>query len=270
MLPKSRALGAEGLLASFLVMMGFATLMGLSIFLSLPIVLRRSRTARLVHLLSACAIGILIFILADVWGDVTGYLYPSGSYLSRLDLDLLFGMGVVGAFLLLFALENRAPAPGAAPREDSPTRTAFIIALAIGFQNLTEGMVFGATWAAGLSGLLAVIFTGFFLQNVTEGFPIAGPLLRTEERRAGLFSAYYLLGGIPTLLGAGIGFFWTSVPLLVLFDALAIGTCLYAILPMLKAAFRPLETPERTSLKLKLTYLGIGLGFVVGFIVNAF
>ena len=34
-------------------------------------------------------------------------------------------------------------------------------------------MVLGASWAAGLSGLLSVIFAGFYLQNVTEGFPIA-------------------------------------------------------------------------------------------------
>ncbi|HYA70037.1 MAG TPA: hypothetical protein VEH28_01540, partial [Thermoplasmata archaeon] len=141
---------------------------------------------------------------------------------------------------------------------------------AIGFQNLTEGMVFGSAWSAGAVGLLVVVFVGFFLQNVTEGFPISGPLLGAEERNPGLFSAYFFVGGVPTIIGAGVGYFWTSTPLIVAFDALAIGTCLYAILPMLKTAFRPADSPAATYLKQRLTYAGIGLGFVVGFLVNAF
>ncbi len=245
-----------------------ATVMGLAIFLSLPIVLRRSRTARLMHFLSAAAIGLLLFILADVWGDVASLLYPSGSYLTDPTLDAVFVAGALGSFLLLFLLEHSTRWAGAG-RSLSPPSTAFIVALAIGFQNLTEGMVFGAAWAAGLSGLLAVVFAGFFLQNVTEGFPIAGSLLGSDERRLTVVSAYFLLGGIPTILGAGFGFFWTSTLLLVAFDSLAIGTCLYAILPMLKSAFRPAESVAATQRKLQLTYLGIGLGFIVGFLVNA-
>lgn len=253
-------------MAEFVVLMALATVMGLAIFLSLPLVLRRSRTARLVNLLSAAAIGILIFILADIWGDVAGLLYPSGSYLTDLPLDLVFVAGVLGAFLVLFLFEYF---PGRRT-ELTPSSTALIVAIAIGFQNLTEGMVFGAAWAAGAIGLLTVVFAGFFVQNVTEGFPIAGPLLRSEDRRVGLFSAYFVLGGVPATIGAGIGYFWTSTPLLVAFDALAIGTCLYAILPMLKAAFRPAESAEASRLKLRLTYLGIGFGFLLGFVVNAF
>lgn len=253
-------------MADFVEMMVLATVMGLAIFLSLPIVLRRSRTARLVNLLSAAAIGILIFILADVWGDVAGILYPGGSYLTNFGLDIVFVAGALGAFLVLFLFEHFPGKRG----ELTPISTALIVALAIGFQNLTEGMVFGAAWAVGAVGLLTVVFAGFFVQNVTEGFPIAGPLLRSEERRLGLFSAYFVLGGIPAALGAGIGYYWTSTPLIVAFDALAIGTCLYAILPMLKSAFRPAETPEASRLKLRLTYLGIGFGFLLGFVVNAF
>ena len=250
-------------------LLALATVMGLAIFLSLPIVMRRSRTARLVNVLSAVAIGILIFILADVWGDAAGILYPGGSYLTDPYLSAIFVAGVVGAFALLYALEHWSRRSAREHRELVPTTTALIVAIAIGFQNLTEGMVFGAEWSAGLVSVAAVIFVGFFLQNVTEGLPIAGPLLGAEERRLALFSGFFLIGGIPTILGAGIGYFWTSNPLIVMFDALAIGTCLYAILPMLKVAFRPAETPAATYLKQQLTYLGIGLGFVLGFLVNA-
>ncbi len=251
---------------SFLELLALATAMGLAIFLSMPLVLRKSRSDRLLNLLSGAAVGILVFVLADVWGNVATLLYLPNSFLTNVSLDALFLVAALGAFLLLYFLEHRS---GAA-REISPTTTALVVALAIGFQNLTEGMVFGSAWAAGTLGLLAVIFAGFFLQNVTEGFPIAVPLLRAKERRVAQFSSYFLLGGIPATLGAGVGFFWTSTPLIVGADALAIGTCLYAILPMLKAAFRPAETPEATRLKQSLTYLGIGLGFAVGFLVNAF
>lgn len=252
-------------LPGFLELLVLSTVMGLAIFLSLPLVLRRSRTERLVNFLSGASIGILVFILADVWGDVAALLYGGNSYFTDPALDAIFLFGVVVAFGGLFVLENRPGRSG----EVSPTSTALIVALAIGFQNLTEGMVFGTAWAAGALGLLTVIFVGFILQNITEGFPIAGPLLRAKERRLTQFSFYFFLGGIPTVFGAGIGFFWFSVPLAVFFDALAIGTCLYVILPMLKAAFRPAETPAASLLKQRLTYLGIGLGFVVGFLVNA-
>jgi zinc transporter, ZIP family len=254
--------------AGFAELLAIATVMGLAIFFSLPLVLRRSRTARLVNLLTAAAIGILIFVLADVWGNVNAIIYPSGSFVANPSLTVIFAAGVIGAFFLLYVLEHARKVTGHAV-EVPATTTAFIVALAIGFQNLTEGMVLGASWAAGISGLLAVIFTGFFLQNVTEGFPIAGPLLATEERRIGLFSAYFLLGGVPTILGAGIGYFWTSNYFTVGFDAMAIGTCLYAIIPMFKVAFRPVPDAMENALKSRLTYIGIGLGFAVGFLVNA-
>jgi zinc transporter, ZIP family len=253
----------------FLSMLALATVMGLSIFLSMPIVLRRSRTLRLVTLLNAAAIGILLFVLADVWGNVAVILYPAGSFLSNPGLDAVFVAGVGGAFAVLYALEHSSRA-SREHREMAPTTTALIVALAIGFQNLTEGMVFGSAWSAGAIGLLFVVFVGFFLQNVTEGFPISGPLLGARERRVGLFAGYFFVGGLPTILGAGIGYFWTSTPLIVAFDALAIGTCLYVILPMMRGAFRAADTPEATFLKQRLTYVGIGVGFLIGFLVNAF
>lgn len=254
--------------SGFAGLMVLATVMGLAIFLSLPIVLRRSRTARLVNLLTAAAIGILIFVLADVWGDASVLLYSNGSFVADPTRTLLFAAGVLGAFFGLYLLESSHRSAGA-PGEISPTATAFVVALAIGFQNLTEGMVLGASWAAGLSGLLAVLFAGFFLQNVTEGFPIAGPLLGAKERRVGLFSAYFLLGGVPTVLGAGIGYYWTSTYLMIGFDAMAIGTCLYAIIPMFKVAFRPAVDAVESALKTRLAFVGVGLGFAVGFLVNA-
>ena len=145
-----------------------------------------------------------------------------------------------------------------------------IIALGIGLQNLTEGLVFGANWTAGVLGVLAVVFVGFFLQNVTEGFPIASPFLGTEARRGvPMMAGLFLVGGLPTIVGGAVGYFWSNNLFLVIFDALAIGAIAYVILPMLRVAFRPLDTREASVRRNQLVYLGAMVGFALGFVVNA-
>jgi zinc transporter, ZIP family len=252
--------------AEFLELLLLALAMGLSIFLSMPLVLRRSERGSTLALLNAAAIGILLFLLADVFSDVAGLNAGSALYLTIPLYDIVFVVAVAGAFLLLLVAERRGG--GSAPA--TPTTLATVIALAIGFQNLTEGLVFGAAWSAGEVGLLTVVFVGFFLQNVTEGFPIASPFLGTGERRIGRISALFALGGLPTFVGAAIGYFYNSRLLVILFDALAIGAILYALLPMLRGALRPAATPELTAMKMRLTYAGLLLGFLLGFVVNAF
>ena len=48
-----------------------------------------------------------------------------------------------------------------------------------------------------------------------------------------------------------------------MFDGVAIGAILYAMLPMLKAIFR-----ESTLEMQRLSYLGVFVGFLLGFLVN--
>jgi ZIP family zinc transporter len=243
-----------------------SAVMGLSIFLSLPIVLAKSMASRTISFLNAIAIGILVFLLADVFSDAATIIYsnPASPYLADPEYGALFLLGVVGCFAVLFFSEHRSAGSTLSPRA-----MALVIAAAIGFQNLTEGLVFGATWAVGLSGLVTVIFVGFFLQNVTEGFPIAAPLLGKNDRALVPLVVLFLVGGLPTVLGGIVGYFYNSDLLDVVFDALAIGAILYCILPMLRAAFRPAETPDASYLKQRITYAGILIGFVVGFLVNA-
>lgn len=253
-------------MSNFLELVALSAVMGLAVYLSLPIVLAKSFRSRTVVLLNAVAIGILVFLLADVFSDAATIIYtnPASPYLVSWTYATAFAVAVTACFLVLFAAEHRSPRSTLSPRG-----LALVVALAIGFQNLTEGLVFGATWAAGAVALLAVIFVGFFLQNVTEGFPIAAPLIGKGERAIGVLAALFLVGGVPTILGASIGYFYNSPLLDVTFDALAIGAILYCILPMLRLAFRPAETPEASYLKQRLTYVGILIGFVLGFLVNA-
>jgi ZIP family zinc transporter len=263
-------------MGNFWLFMVLTSAMGLSIFLSLPIVYSRRAQGRWAVGLNAAAIGILLFLLADVFSDVSPILYPNG-YVANLGYSVAFGVAFVVAFLGLFFVDNlpRSPAVGAGAEggvapERGPQRTALIIALGIGLQNLTEGLVFGVNWTAGALGILAVVFVGFFLQNVTEGFPIASPFLgTTAKRNVGMMVGLFLVGGLPTLLGGAIGYFWSNDLFLVIFDALAIGAIAYVILPMLRVAFKPLESRDASVRRNQLVYIGVMVGFALGFAVNA-
>ncbi|MCI4361000.1 MAG: hypothetical protein L3J91_04795, partial [Thermoplasmata archaeon] len=118
-------------------------------------------------------------------------------------------------------------------------------------------------------GLLTVIFLGFFLQNVTEGFPIVSPFLGESRYDLRLVAALFLVGGLPTIVGGAIGYFYTNASLDVLFEGLAIGAILYVVPLMLKAAFRPEPTPIANYRKQRLVFFGLVVGFLLGFAVNA-
>jgi len=255
-------------MANFPELVVLSSVMGLAIFLSLPIVLRKAVRSRTITVLNAAAIGILVFLLADIFSDVAPTLYPNPSdpYVADPTYVVVFAVCVAACFLVLLATEHP---PGGRHRTLSPMGLSLMVASAIGFQNLTEGLVFGSAWAAGAVALSTVVFVGFSLQNVTEGFPITAPLVGKGDRRILLIAAIFLLGGLPTILGGVLGFFYSSTLLDVVFDSLAIGAILYTIVPMLRISLRPADPPEPTYLKQRLVYLGLLLGFLVGFAVNA-
>jgi zinc transporter, ZIP family len=261
--------------SDFWLFMALTAAMGMSIFLSLPIVYSKRAQGRWATGLNAAAIGILVFLLADVFSDVSPILYPHG-YVADLGYSVAFGVAFLIAFVGLYVVDNlprSAESDAASPAatvDRGPRTTALIIALGIGLQNLTEGLVFGANWTAGALGILAVVFLGFFLQNVTEGFPIASPFLGTSSsRRVPMMVGLFLVGGLPTLVGGAIGYFWSNDLFLVIFDALAIGAIAYVLLPMLRVAFRPLESRAASIARNRLVYVGVMVGFLIGFAVNA-
>jgi zinc transporter, ZIP family len=244
----------------FLETLLLSTVMGLSIYASLPIVLHRKTGQKRMTILTAVAIGILIFLMGDVFSDAAasmynGTLYGYGSSASH---DLVFTVSLAAGFLVLYIAETRSK------MGLTPTKLALVIAIGMGFQNLTEGLVFGSLGVAvGLSGAALVVLVGFIIQNVTEGFPIASPFLGKAEGKLGLMLGLFLIGGLPTVAGGAIGFYYNSAVFDLVFDGVAIGAILYAILPMLKAIFR------ESSLDMqRLSYLGVFVGFLLGFLVN--
>ncbi|MCI4356583.1 MAG: hypothetical protein L3K18_05510 [Thermoplasmata archaeon] len=240
--------------------------MGLSIFLALPLVLHPRAQGRGAVFLNAGAIGILLFLLADIFGNVLPLIAsPNSAFQTQSVPDAVFLVGVVGAFLALMVLTSPHRAPGLT----TPVRMALVVAIGIGLQNFTEGLVFGAVWPAQATGLLAVIFVGFVLQNVTEGLPIAAPFFGSGKPPVRLVVVLFLLAGLPTILGGGLGYFASSTTVDLLFDGLAIGAIAYVLLPMTKAALRPASSPDPSHLRERLVYFGVLTGFVVGFLVNA-
>jgi zinc transporter, ZIP family len=260
-------------MSDFPLFMALTTVMGLSIFVSLPIVFSKRAQGRWSVGLNAAAIGILVFLLADIFADVSGILYPSG-YVANSGYSFAFAVAFVVAFLGLYAVDHLSVRPGSAASPTTDDRTAvsmaLIIAVGIGLQNLTEGLVFGESWVAGNLGILAVVFLGFFLQNISEGFPIVSPFLGSPERRSvSLMAGLFLVGGLPTLIGGAIGYHWSNDLFIVIFEALAIGAIGYVILPMLRVAFRPLDSRDASIRRNRIVYLGVMVGFVIGFAVNA-
>lgn len=269
-------------LVDFIVTLALSAIMGLSVYLSLPIVLRKKMGDRKIRFLNAIAVGILVFLMSDVYSDVAPML-ANGSlagYGTSPFFDGIFGAAVAGGFLVLYFLEHRSK------KGLSPVKLALIIAIAMGFQNLTEGLVFGAASVQyGLEGTTLVILVGFTIQNLTEGFPIAAPLAGKLDKRLGALLLMFLIGGVPTIVGGGAGYFYNSNVLDVAFNGIAIGAILYVILPMFRILFREpdavsevmvkdSETVEEVSNKLvhilnqRAVYIGIFVGFVIGWLVN--
>ena len=73
----------------------------------------------------------------------------------------------------------------------------------------------------------------------------------------------FLIGGLPTIIGAAVGFYFSSIGFNTLIDGLAIGAILYVILPMTKHQLKDIDPRKQ-----KLVYAGIFIGFLIGFLVN--
>ena len=81
-------------------------IIGFSIFISFPVLYARKLNRKGLTILTALAIGILFFLLADIFGDVTATIYPPGSYTANPRLSATFVIAMSASFLLLYALQH--------------------------------------------------------------------------------------------------------------------------------------------------------------------
>ena len=246
------------------VTIALSFVMGLSIFLSIPLVFSRKTNVKRLMLYNAFAIGILVFLLMDMFGDVAAIF---GEARITSPVELLFLGAFVAAFLFFIGTGgHRDP-------EKNPKKTSIITAAGIGMQNLTEGLVFGSAGAAGLSSIYLLSLIGFTVQNATEGFPIAAPLAGATGKidRKFLLGAF-LIGGLPAVIGTIIGLRFYSDWFIVFFDALAGAAILYVVLVLFHVNVRKSSSAKGRDADriMWLTYVGILAGFALAFVVNYF
>jgi ZIP family zinc transporter len=191
------------------LLLGF--LAGATILLGLPVGRVRGLSASLRTLLSAVAVGILIFLVWDVlsaaWEPIDSALLQihdqHTGYPALAGYGALFAGGLAVGLLGLVAYERSSKrfearrlaaarfGPGAmsvveseAARRPVPwsqaRRLAVMIAVGIGVHNLAEGLAIGQSAASGQIGLATLLVIGFGLHNATEGFGIVAPLAADE------------------------------------------------------------------------------------------
>ena len=248
-------------IASAYITLGLSVIMGLSVFLSYPLVMDRKASIRRLLLYNAVAIGILVFLLMDIYGDVAS-IFGNRTLASPLLLVFIAGFAASFAFLVL--------PKGSRDPSENPHRTSILAAVGIGFQNVTEGLVFGSAGAAGLLPIYILSVVGFSAQNVTEGFPIAAPLFGHLERTSKKFIVgVFLLGGLPTIIGAMLGLVFYSSVFIVLFDSLACAAILYVVLVLFHVNVSKASAEHQVvGRSMAYTYLGILLGFVIAYLLN--
>jgi len=196
---------------------------GLTIFLGLPIAVAQGLSSTKKGFLSAAAIGILIFLIVDVFGhawesvvDVASSAFMGESTVEVAVLDLLAMFGGLAIGLLGLTLyENRylkeaplKPSNGQASGEKEESqlthevnayRLSIMTAVGIGVHNFSEGLVIGQSYVSGAIKLAVILVIGFAAHNATEGFGIAGPLTGLAKRPSIRFLIVVgLVGGGPT------------------------------------------------------------------------
>ncbi len=145
----------------------------------------------------ALTIGLLVFLLVDTLEE--GLEVAAGAA-STFQATALVWLAALLTFLALAVVGRRGG------RSPEGAALAAFIALGIGLHNLGEGLVIGASFAAGEAALASFLVVGFTLHNITEGVGIAAPLV---ERRPGLatFAGLAALAGLPAVVGTWGGAF---------------------------------------------------------------
>lgn len=154
--------------------------------------LLRRDSDRMVSLLLSFAAGVMA---AVVCADLLAEAMAQGRT-ALAAAGVLLGFGATGALNALLAVRPAG--------EDRLVLAGAVMAAAIALHNVPEGMVIGASFAAGERGgwLMAAVIG---LHNVPEGMAVAVPLTAggTGRRRAAALAA---LTGAPTVLGAALGY----------------------------------------------------------------
>ncbi|MDX6225101.1 MAG: zinc transporter, family [Frankiales bacterium] len=270
---------------------------GSTIFIGLPLGRMRSPRRGFTALLTAIAVGILTFLIVDIFahaaepveGSLDAAVHDNGSVIRAAGLSLLFVVGLAVGLLSLVYYDRwrgRGPrlsegalshGPGAAAVTDfgstgsalgrvlPASRLAMLIAVGIGLHNFAEGLAIGQSAASGQTDLAMLLIIGFALHNATEGFGIVAPMTADAAPRPtwGYLLGLGAIGGAPTFLGTIVGHAWVNDYISVAFLTLAAGSILYVVVELL-AVLRRLGSKETVAWGL---LIGLTLGFFTDFVL---
>ena len=278
---------------SFLQTLLLGLVAGATIVLGLPIGRLRASASTVRLLLSATAIGVLLFLVWDVlthaWAPIDAALADihagSGSIGPVLGYGALFAGGLaVGLLSLVFyermmsrSMRRRQvrfgpgamavaelTTVGARRRWSDPQRLAFLIAAGIGLHNFAEGLAIGQSAGSGDIALATLLVVGFGLHNATEGFGIVAPLAGGEPQDRPSWPFLLLvgaIGGAPTFVGTAVGYRFTSPAVSTVFLTLAAGSILYVVVSLLGVVAK--------AKRADLVAYGLLAGLLAGFITDA-
>ena len=254
---------------------------GFTIFLGIPVALLHKLSARSRGFLNAVAIGIIVFLLIEVFSHASGtvedvlkeaiqnrasinnaalFLF---TFLGGLGLGLLSLVWYEGKFIPHKVDAGHTAKSNKALEMKNAYRLALMIAIGIGIHNFSEGLAIGQGYATGAIKFAFLLAFGFAIHNATEGFGIAAPLTGLKPRKSFLVLAG-LIGGGPTFLGTLIGSIWSSPIISVLFLSVAAGALVYVIMSMYHAGRRQ-ATHDILMIGL---FLGIMFGYLTELIIE--
>ncbi|MGI8879341.1 MAG: ZIP family metal transporter [Jatrophihabitans sp.] len=270
---------------------------GATIVIGLPLGRLRKPMPGLKLILNATAVGILLFLVWDVfsaaWEPIDGALAavhshdgglaPVFGYGSLFALGLAVGLlGLVGYDRYLdrarqprgrggpgaMSVDERPPRLGGIASWSPAKRMSLLIAVGIGLHNFAEGLAIGQAAASSEIALATLLVVGFGLHNATEGFGIVAPLSGDVDdagvpRRPswGFLLSMALIGGGPTFVGTAVGHNFTSEAVSVAFLTLAAGSIIYVVAQLLGIAARARRTD--------LLAIGLLIGLIAGFVTDA-
>jgi ZIP family zinc transporter len=269
---------------------------GFTIFLGLPLAVLQNLSPSKKGFLNAFAIGILVFLIIDVFShawesaeEAANYAIAGKSSLSNAIVSLLAMFGGLGIGLLgLTWYESRymrrpVLLDGSSEGESILTagggrgtgsqhnqqllqevnayKLAMMIAIGIGAHNFSEGLAIGQSYVSGAIALAVLLIIGFGAHNATEGFGIAGPLTGLVKKpKVSFLVLLGLIGGGPTFIGTIIGSLWTSNIASILFLSVAGGALIYVSMLMYNSG------RKQTTNSILMT--GIFVGLFAGFITD--
>lgn len=210
----------------------------------------------------ALTIGLLAFLVADMWGEAQEVaLGVAGAF----DAPVLIPVLALLTAALLVTVGNALRRRGG-PDDDPASgraglRLAYQISVGIGLHNLGEGLAIGSAFALGETALGVFLIVGFTLHNVTEGVGIAAPVVKVRPSLAH-FAGLALVAGAPAILGTWIGAFTYSAFWTTIFLAVGIGAILQVIWEVGRLIYRG-QQRAREPLFTWTTFGGVTAGAAV-------